>query len=263
MITSKYIGLRTTNGIVIIDADQYPKLKGHKVHARKSNNLFYPIIKINNKHIYLANFIKNHNPGESKGKLTVDHKNRNTWDNRDENLRIVDKTTQTINRSYNSPYDYHGVYFHKPQTKVGKGYWVVSWTENKETKYKYFPIGIDDYDTAFEKAVEYRLLIELFIPEYYQSLCLFEKSDSFSLGDVTNHPDVTIIDQTKETLGIYYCPPSGGQRARWRAIIYNNKTKKQKEKSFSVWGDEDVDNEDAKQKALKWRKQKELKYYKK
>jgi len=262
MITSKYVGLVTKHGVAIIDSDQYPKLKGRKVFANtnKTKYSIYPVININKKRVPLANFIKNHNPKDSNGNLTVDHKNRNTWDNRDENLRIIDKTGQRINSAYsNNPYDYHGVYFSKPRTKNGTGYWIAFWMENKVMKRMYFPIGIDDYDTAFEKAVEYRLLIELFIPEYYENLCLFEKSDSFTLGDINNHPDITIIDQTKEMTGIDYHPPNKRKRAYYTATIYNKKTKKRKSKTFTVWDDSD----DAKNKSLNWRKKKVLKYYKK
>jgi hypothetical protein len=258
-ITSKYVGLITTRGIAIIDSKNYPKLNGHKVYSEDDTKGYIrPRISMNGKSFALSNFILNHNPGDSNGKLTVDHKNRDPFDNREENLRIVNQETQSINR-YGSIIK--GVRFKKAKGK-GKGFWIATWSENNKVHTKYFSVNKYGYETAWEKAYEYRLLIEVFIPKYFDKLCLKDNSESFILNDVNNNPDITIIDQTRKldpTKNITYYPAKNRRRrAYYVAFFYNSKKHKYESKTFSVW---DTD-EKAKKEAIKWRKKKIKKHSK-
>lgn len=200
-IKTKYVGIELTqNKIAVIDTEQYylkniGQYKNWFAHTKNDGLTFYAKTHVDKKQIYLHNLIMNHNPRETDENLTVDHKNRLTLDSRIQNLRIVPPKIQQRNQGIRkkNTTGFRGVSFQESDNPDHEGYFVCSWRENKETKNKAFSISKYGYDIAFEKAVEYRLLIELFIPEYRFALCLDEKLDYFDFDNILNNPDVTII----------------------------------------------------------------------
>lgn len=83
--------------------------------------------------------------------LSIDHKNRNTLDVTRNNLRLVNKTIQMINRVLpQNTSGTVGVYFNKNR-------WVAEWHENKKRKSKSFSVNkYGGDDEAKQKAIEYR-----------------------------------------------------------------------------------------------------------
>uniref|UniRef100_A0A6M3LN22 Putative HNH endonuclease n=1 Tax=viral metagenome TaxID=1070528 RepID=A0A6M3LN22_9ZZZZ len=106
----------TVRAEALIDADDYEKID----HFRWFITNSYPSTRINGKFTYLHSLILG-NPQNSK--LLADHKNRNTLDNRKENLRFIDK----IGNSFNSKHfvtntsGFKGVCWHS-QTKKWRAY---------------------------------------------------------------------------------------------------------------------------------------------
>ena len=191
IINTKYIGIELTqNKIAVIDSDQYHKIQHIKNwYAYSADDInFYAQSRVNGETVSLHNLIMDYIPSESNSEQTVDHKNRKTLDDRNINLRIVPQSYQIINQGLRTTNEsgFRGVSCHR-------GYWIASWVENNENKSQLFSIKQYGEERAFEKAVEYRLLKELFIPEYAEALCLNEKLDYFDFENIYDNPDVTII----------------------------------------------------------------------
>ena len=191
IINTKYIAIELTQGkFAIIDSDQYPKIQHIKnwyAYSKDDIN-FYAQSHDNGKTIYLHNLIMDHTPIESNSELTVDHKNRQTLFNSNKNLRIVSKSIQIINQGlrWDNISGYRGV-------SCSEGYWICDWVENNQAKFERFSIDKYGDERAFENAVVHRLLIELFIPEYTEALCLNEKLDYFDFDNIYDNPDITFI----------------------------------------------------------------------
>lgn len=191
IINTKYIGIELTqNKIAVIDSDQYHKIQHIKnwyAHTTDDIN-FYAKSDYKGENICLHNLIMDHIPNESNSELTVDHKNRQTLFNSNINLRIVPQSYQIINQGcrWNNESIFRGVCRHK-------GHWVSSWVENNKDQYQRFSIKQYGEDRAYELAVEYRLLKEIFIPEYVEALCLYEKLYYFDFENIYDNPDITII----------------------------------------------------------------------
>lgn len=92
----------------------------------------------------------------------VDHINRDTLDNRKNNLRIVSQAIQSINRDLRSDNTSGetGVYYDKNRKR-----WSAQWMENGEKKYKAF--SVSQYgEEAKQKAIDYRNEMIAQQPEY-------------------------------------------------------------------------------------------------
>lgn len=257
-IKSKYVGLVYKDDIVIIDTKNYYKLDGRKVHIDKTNKSNYPYISLNRRKTSLANWVMNHNPKDSNGKMTVDHKNRNTQDAREENLRIVDRVAQATNRLDTV---IRGLWFYTSK-KNGKSHWIATWRENNKDRSKWFSVDLYGYERAYEKAAEYRLIKELFIPAYYDRICLADDNkESFILKDINSNPDIMIIEQKLNPLKNIHYIQEKGRRPRWIARFYNKEKNKWESTSITILNENDDDEiEEGKNKAIQWRQKKIKKY---
>lgn len=100
--------------------------------------------------------------------MTVDHKNRDKFDNRKENLRIVDKQIQSINRTQpeNRKNETVGVSFKKRWNS-----WEACWKDENRTKYtKAFSASKYGYDEAKNMAIKYRKRKEQTLEHYIEAL---------------------------------------------------------------------------------------------
>ena len=130
-------------GIAIIDIEDYELCKNYKWYLDSAG---YARTSIKNQKIRLHRFLLN--PKENE---LVDHINRNRLDYRRNNMRIVTREENSINRSLqsNNKSNVSGVYF-------AKGYWISSLKREKDILTKYF--------TKKEDAINQRLLWEI---EYF------------------------------------------------------------------------------------------------
>ena len=84
----------------VFDKEDYEEVKKFSWHV-SGKNYIGTNVKIEDKikELYLHNFVMNKMDFEGKGsKQTVDHINRNGYDNRKENLRIISQSQQNINQ---------------------------------------------------------------------------------------------------------------------------------------------------------------------
>jgi hypothetical protein len=99
---SKEIPLSNGKGYAIVDDDVYKWAKEHKWH----NTHDYATRKLNKRRIYLHKEILELGPGQE-----ADHINRNSLDNRRENLRIVSHSIGQQNRAQtNNKIQFKGVH---------------------------------------------------------------------------------------------------------------------------------------------------------
>jgi len=140
--TTKVIVLNTKNpGEFLISNSDLERVKAHSWYIKDTTDyghVPYIASKINNSTIKLHRFIMN----ASKG-VVVDHINRNSFDNRRENLRIVSYRENNINcsKSKNNTSGRTGVYFVSAKgTHSAK--WVAQWVEPDSKKIqKHFAIS--------------------------------------------------------------------------------------------------------------------------
>ncbi len=110
---AKIINL-TQNQIAIIDDEDYESLNQYKWHAQKASNGFYAVrcVYVNRKCIKLG---MHRQVLPCLDNQEIDHKNRNTLDNRKSNLRIVTHAQNMKNRNKhkNNKSGIKGVYWDK------------------------------------------------------------------------------------------------------------------------------------------------------
>jgi hypothetical protein len=107
--------LLTQNHVVIIDNDDYEKIKKYKWRLHRAmSNLKYAIATINNKPILMHRFLLGLDP-----KLHTDHINGNSLDNRKKNLRICTHAENMRNRkkSKNNTSGFKGVWWAKDKKR--------------------------------------------------------------------------------------------------------------------------------------------------
>jgi len=177
----------------IIDYDDFERIKNYKWFAKFSplTNSYYVYTVINNKHFSLASFIMNHIP---TSKLTVDHINRNSLDNRKINLRIANQNIQTINQNIhkNNTSGTRGVSY-ECDSKSKYSRWIVQWKENNKNKKKSFSVNKYGYEKAKKRAKKFRHKIETTVENYREAYCLDKNNDhkidqfDYNLNDLENY----------------------------------------------------------------------------
>ena len=103
--------------------------------------------------VQLQNLMMNHVPG----KLTVDHINRNTEDNREVNLRLATQAVQTINQKVhvNNKTGNVGVFYRKRDPPRSSTFHA-QYNLNGKIHSKSFSVSKHGYEKAKEMAIEYR-----------------------------------------------------------------------------------------------------------
>ena len=88
--------LLTKNQMVLIDDDDFEKIKYYSWYASYNTKLrgYYAMTRIKNKTIYMHRLIMGF-----PDNLDIDHINKNTLDNRKENLRVVTTRQNNFNQS--------------------------------------------------------------------------------------------------------------------------------------------------------------------
>ena len=88
----------------------------------------------------------------------VDHINRNTLDNRRENLRVVDNNINAINAKarVESKTNIRGVYFRKARPGIAKASWICEWSDKEGRHSKSFSVEKYGEERAFELACSLR-----------------------------------------------------------------------------------------------------------
>lgn len=163
------------NKITVIDENQRDYIKYHGWYAKKfCGNDYYAVAKIKGKMVALHNYIMRFTPNK---KYTVDHINKDTLDNTKSNLRIVDKTTQCINRKMMTT-NRTGV----TGIRHRKNRWIAVWREDKIEKSKSFTYNDKKgCKKAFIDAFIYRKNKERELKSYRVALCLDQLPYSSSL----------------------------------------------------------------------------------
>lgn len=139
-----------------IDLDDIEKIKPYKWGTRKTNGLIYTISTINEKIIILGSFLLNKNNG------ILNYKNKNTLDNRKNNLRIVDRSKNGMNCRIgkNNTSGFTGIFWNKlnknwvAQIKVNKINIKLGSYKNKDEAIKSRIKGELDYFKEYSKYYE-------------------------------------------------------------------------------------------------------------
>lgn len=141
-----------------IDISFYPTYKLHNWHI--ANGYVYTTIK--GKRVFLAHMVKNFDPAKDRS-ITLDHTNQDKLDNRWKNLREVDKTTQTINRTLsNKSTPIQGI-------SLTENTYMVNYTLDHIQYHRYFSFGTKSKDYMYEawvKSKEFNLYVRTTIPAY-------------------------------------------------------------------------------------------------
>jgi len=97
-----------------INVRDYPRVKNYKWCAQRvyKKDTFYAVTSINKKLIGMHRLIKN-----APDNLDVDHRNHNTLDNTDGNLRVCTRKQNLQNKTKDATSLFKGVSLHKPTGK--------------------------------------------------------------------------------------------------------------------------------------------------
>jgi len=145
------IGKVKTGASFIIDSDDFIKISKHS-WWQVSNGYF--VSRINGNYIGMHRFIMN----VGKSKSIIDHINRNTTDNRKENLRIADQSGNGFNSNNNKAWrssKYRGVSWNKGLQK---------W--ESYITYYYKKINLGYYISEEKAAVMYNCAVNYLAPEF-------------------------------------------------------------------------------------------------
>ena len=197
MDLNRYAIIKLNDGYeTIIDIDDFDRVNKYKWRVDKNGYVF--TFNMNNKIMKLSNFIMNHTP---TSELTVDHINRERRDNRKKNLRIVNKSIQSINQniSKKNTSGTKGIYY----SKCSKC-WVAECYENGKKKQKVFYVKKYGYDNAKELAKNYRRYMERTIEIYKEALCISDDLPiDYSIADVEKCQKLNQIIRLKESMDSY------------------------------------------------------------
>ena len=133
-----FMKLNNSDDVVIIDKEDYDKVKDHKWHV---DSVGYARTHIENKTVRLHRFVLE----VYDSNTLIDHINRNKLDNRKKNLRITTKVTNSINRDApsNNKTGTMGVEKIKIKKKYKNkiyeyDYWIARLSLKDNKMYKYF-----------------------------------------------------------------------------------------------------------------------------
>jgi len=140
-----------------------------EAHIWCVNSGRYVITQVDGHSHKFHNVIMNHRPGL----ITVDHIDRNTLNCRKSNLRLVDKSTQNINRSMlrNNTSGTVGVHYEQRGDN-----WIATWKDEEGNQYsKSYSAKKYGTDNAKVLAIEYRARMVRELPHYANALRLDDK----------------------------------------------------------------------------------------
>lgn len=152
----------------IFDKEDIPIVEMYTWHARDCSGEHYAIT--TNKgcdQFRMHNLVMNFTPD---GVLSVDHINKNPLDNRKANLRIVDWTTQVINRNIQKNNTSGTIGVSRDVNPRKEPYWAALWYENGKMQKKRFSVKKYGDDGAKELAITFRKQKERELPQYINAL---------------------------------------------------------------------------------------------
>jgi hypothetical protein len=181
-----------------IDIGFYPIYKQYTWHLNNYGYVVTSITKNGKKTtLCLAHLVMGFDPSIDR-KLTCDHKNKNPFDNREKNLRIVDREIQNKNRTCTSNTGVLGIHLDKKNK-----YYVVYYTINNihDRKFFYFSVKSNKYQyDAWLEAKEFNTYIRTTESSYRISACLDDKvsSDGESVDEEVylNKPNLERLRKT-------------------------------------------------------------------
>lgn len=198
-------------------------------------------------HNFIKHFITDDNPG-----LSIDHKNRDTLDNRKCNLRISDMNEQNINRNMlkNNTSGIIGVSYNNIRKC-----WISSiYKNNKPISIRFF--GKYEDDKIKQMAIDNRKTFEKTSSLFHRALCIDNDDEYFKLDNM----DKQLIEimprgnyqrlrtsSTTGMIGVYYDSRTDCHLASWKDEDGNRR-----QKSFKV-GDRENGFEKSKQEAREHR----------
>ena len=142
------------DGDIFIDKQDYDKIKNSLWYVKDSTNSNpkgYVAAKINKKTVKLHRFLLD----TTDRKVIIDHKNRNPWDNTQNNLRKTDYSQNNLNitLSRNNTTGKTGLLYMKA-TSTSKPKWYCQIRVNGKTHSKYFSVGVYGEKQAKQNAID-------------------------------------------------------------------------------------------------------------
>jgi len=143
------------NGIVIIDKEDLEKIENTSWYIDNDNN-GYKRIKgwaTKERAVVLSRFILNVTDPD----IIVDHEDRDTFNNRKSNFRLVDKLTNNLNKKMNkrNTSERTGIHIIKGKGTRSARWCAMTWVDGK-TKTKTFSIKKYGYNEARNMAIVFR-----------------------------------------------------------------------------------------------------------
>ncbi len=151
-----YLEVKLTKGQVCkVDKDDIDIIQMYSFHAtyNVTSSAYYATSRVNKSHTQLHNLLMNHIPD---GEITVDHIDRDSLNNRRENLRLATQREQILNQKLrrDNTSNLRGVSYDKTN-----GAWIAFWTDvNRKHHHRYFSVNKYGYERAKKLATNERLL---------------------------------------------------------------------------------------------------------
>lgn len=228
---SEYITIPLTkNQFAIVDIADSVEVNKHSWSAVycKSTKSYYARTEIKGKTVYLHNFLLNHDPSESKNKITVDHVNRDTLDYRRDNLERRTKAQQMINR---------GIFTTNTSKRTGVSFnnamqaWISFYNKDGKTIQNVFTIKKYGIKDSRIEAENHRYLVEHTLDDYSIALSLNKKKldivSEEEKNDMANRLNTKKKERTKtsEYIGVHFDESCNSWVSTW---FHNGKQQKKR-----------------------------------
>ena len=163
-VTNLIISGNKHNGIILVDTEDVDRLKRYQWYIKdklKENHRHYVAAKMGTRTVKLHRYLM----GEPEG-MVVDHRNRDTFDNRKTNLRVTSSSANNLNtaKRCTNQSGRTGVYFKEGQVassgRKRSDSWVAQARVNNQTQSKQFAVSVYGHDGARAAAEAWRAALE-------------------------------------------------------------------------------------------------------